>query len=109
MADQIEPRALRARQLAGDDITVIDVRDPAEYAAGHLPGAVNIPAAELPARLAEVPPGRPVVPYCTMRHRGSSRSERAAALLRGSGHEARALDGGLPAWREAGLPVEAGA
>ena len=63
MADPIEPRALRARQMASDSITIIDVRDPEEYAAGHLPGAVNIPAAELPARLAEVPPGRPAVPY----------------------------------------------
>jgi rhodanese-related sulfurtransferase len=43
-----------------------------------------------------------------MRHRGDSRSERAAALLRESGFEARALDGGVPAWEAAGLPVELG-
>jgi rhodanese-related sulfurtransferase len=43
-----------------------------------------------------------------MRHRGSSRSERAAALLRESGYDARALDGGFPAWEEARLPVERG-
>jgi phage shock protein E len=42
-----------------------------------------------------------------MQHRGSSRSERAAALLRESGYEARALDGGFPAWAAAGLPTEA--
>ena len=41
-----------------------------------------------------------------MRHRGSSRSEQAAALLRESGYDAQALDGGFPAWNEAGLPVE---
>jgi rhodanese-related sulfurtransferase len=41
-----------------------------------------------------------------MRHRGDSRSERAAALLRESGYQAQALDGGVPAWRDAGLPVE---
>ena len=41
-----------------------------------------------------------------MRHRGDSRSERAAALLRESGYDARALEGGLPAWEAAGFPVE---
>lgn len=41
-----------------------------------------------------------------MRHRGSSRSERTAKLLRESGYDAKALDGGFPAWEDAGLPVE---
>ena len=43
-----------------------------------------------------------------MRHRGHSRSERVAALLRESGYNARALDGGFPAWEAAGYPVERG-
>jgi phage shock protein E len=43
-----------------------------------------------------------------MRHRGSSRSERAAELLRESGYEAKALDSGFPAWEEEGLPGERG-
>ncbi len=43
-----------------------------------------------------------------MRHRGSSRSERTAALLRESGYDAQALDGGFPAWEAAGYPVERG-
>ena len=43
-----------------------------------------------------------------MRHRGNSRSERAAALLRGSGYDAKALEGGFPAWEAAGYPVEKG-
>ena len=41
-----------------------------------------------------------------MRHRGASRSEGAAALLRASGYQAAALEGGFPAWAAAGLPVE---
>jgi rhodanese-related sulfurtransferase len=41
-----------------------------------------------------------------MRHRGSSRSERAAELLRASGYEAQALEGGFPGWQAAGNPVE---
>lgn len=43
-----------------------------------------------------------------MEHRGSSRSERAAALLRESGYEAQALDGGFPAWKAAAYPVDQG-
>ena len=43
-----------------------------------------------------------------MRHRGASRSEGAAERLRESGYEARALDGGYPAWEEKGYPVETG-
>jgi rhodanese-related sulfurtransferase len=43
-----------------------------------------------------------------MRHRGNSGSERAAALLRESGYQAQALDGGFPAWKRAGYPVEEG-
>lgn len=43
-----------------------------------------------------------------MRHRGNSRSERATALLRGSGYDAKALEGGFPAWEAAGYPVEKG-
>lgn len=43
-----------------------------------------------------------------MRHRGSSRSERVAALLRESGYDAQALDGGFPAWKQAGYPVDSG-
>jgi rhodanese-related sulfurtransferase len=43
-----------------------------------------------------------------MRHRGQSRSEGSAALLRESGYEAQAMDGGFPAWKAAGYPVEDG-
>jgi rhodanese-related sulfurtransferase len=41
-----------------------------------------------------------------MHHRGASRSERVARLLRESGYQAQALDGGFPAWKEKGYPVE---
>jgi rhodanese-related sulfurtransferase len=43
-----------------------------------------------------------------MHHRGSSRSERAAALLRESGYEAQALEGGFPAWVAGGYPIQIG-
>jgi len=86
-------------------VTVLDVRPPEEYAAGHLPGALNIPVHELEKRLNELPKRREVVaycrgPYCLM-------SYDAVALLRRKGRKARRLQDGLPEWRAAGLPVEA--
>jgi len=85
-------------------VTVLDVRPSEEYAAGHLPGAVNIPIHELEKRLKELPKRREIVaycrgPYCLM-------SYDAVALLRKKGIKARRLKAGLPEWRLAGLPVE---
>lgn len=85
---------------------IVDVRDPGEYAAGHIAGATNMPLGQLRERLAELPPEQLIVTYCNMYHRGTSRGERAAALVAESGRHARALDGGYPGWRERGLPVE---
>jgi rhodanese-related sulfurtransferase/DNA-binding transcriptional ArsR family regulator len=85
-------------------VTVLDVRPPEEFAAAHLPGAVNIPVRELEKRLKELPKGREVVaycrgPYCLM-------SYDAVALLRKKGLRARRLEAGLPEWRLAGFPLE---
>jgi rhodanese-related sulfurtransferase len=104
--DNLEPvpaRELLARARRGL-VTVLDVRPPEEYAAGHLPGAVNIPIHELEKRLKELPKRREIVaycrgPYCLM-------SYDAVALLRKKGIKARRLEAGLPEWRLAGLPVE---
>jgi rhodanese-related sulfurtransferase len=84
-------------------VTVLDVRPPEEFAAGHIPGAVNIPVHELEKRLAELPKRKEVVaycrgPYCLM-------SYDAVALLRRKGMKARRLQDGLPEWRLAGLPT----
>lgn len=85
-------------------VTVLDVRPPEEFAAGHLPGAVNIPVAELKKRLHEFSKSKEIVaycrgPYCLM-------SFEAVQMLRKKGLKARRLDGGLPEWRLAGLPIE---
>ncbi len=84
-------------------VTVLDVRPPEEFAAGHVPGAINIPVSELAKRLAELPKRKEVVaycrgPYCLM-------SYDAVELLRKKGLKARRLQDGLPEWRLAGLPV----
>ena len=105
--DDLEPvpaRELLDRAKRGL-VTVLDVRPPEEFAAGHVPGAVNIPVHELEQRLAELPKRREVVaycrgPYCLM-------SYDAVALLRKKGLKARRLQDGMPEWRVAGLPVEA--
>ncbi len=102
----IDPRELYASRDAGQLSTIIDVRGPGEYAAGHVQGAVNIPMGQLPRKLKQIPRDRPVVTYCNMHHRGESRGERAALLLREQGYQARTIDGGYPAWLEANLPVE---
>jgi rhodanese-related sulfurtransferase len=63
MDDLITPRDLHAQQAAPQPPTVIDVRGRDEYAAGHIPGAVSIPADQVSGRLAEIPRDRLVVPY----------------------------------------------
>ncbi len=85
-------------------VTVLDVRPPEEFAAGHLPNAINIPLKELKRRLGELPRGQEVVaycrgPYCVLAYE-------AVAELRRRGFAARRLADGLPEWRLAGLPVE---
>lgn len=99
---------MSAEQLRAQHPVVVDVRAPDEYAAGHVTGAINIPAGELSERYAEIPNDRPVVTYCNMQHPGTSRGERSAELLRSHGYQAYALEGGFPAWRTAGLPVSTG-
>jgi len=84
-------------------VTVLDVRPPEEFAAGHVPGAINIPIHELQKRLAELPKRKEIVaycrgPYCLM-------SYDAVHLLRRKGLKARRLRDGLPEWRLAGLPT----
>ncbi|MGC1209776.1 MAG: FAD-dependent oxidoreductase [Micromonospora sp.] len=82
---------LASRLAAGAHL--IDVRSPAEYAAGHIPGSVNVPLDVLRDRLDELPPGELVV-YCQVGQRGHT----ATMLLRGTGLDASNLDGGYRTW-----------
>ncbi|MBL0123780.1 MAG: metalloregulator ArsR/SmtB family transcription factor [Betaproteobacteria bacterium] len=86
-------------------VTVLDVRPAHEYAAGHLPGAINIAVEDLPKHMRELPKGREVIAYC--RGPYCLLSVDAVTLLRGKGLKARRLENGFPEWKAAGLPVEA--
>ena len=88
------------------DVLVLDVRPAAEYAAGHIPGAVSIPLDELEARLGELPANREIVAYC--RGPYCLLASNALDLLDGHGFRARRLEDGLPEWRLAGLPIVTG-
>lgn len=93
------------RQQLEDEPTpfLLDVREPWEYAAGHVPGAELIPLGELEQRLSEVPRDRAVLAIC---HSGS-RSLAAAGYLRSLGYpDVLNVDGGTAAWIERGYPVE---
>jgi len=85
-------------------LVVLDVRTPAEFAAGHLAGAVLVDAQD-PAfaqRVAELDPSVPYLVYC----RSGSRSARAVSVMRGLGFtDLSELTGGLNAWTAAGKPV----
>ena len=85
-------------------VTVVDVRPSEEYAAGHLPGAINLPVSKIDEQLARLPRDREVVAYC--RGPFCVLSYDAVAELRKRGLKARRLETGFPEWKVAGLPVE---
>jgi rhodanese-related sulfurtransferase/DNA-binding MarR family transcriptional regulator len=85
-------------------VTVVDVRPPEEYAAGHIRGAINVPLSELAKRLHELPRDREIVAYC--RGPYCLLAFDAVAQLRKAGRRARRLEDGFPEWRSAGLPVD---
>lgn len=97
--------AAAVQRINRDKAVVIDICEPAEYAAGHVAGARNVPL----SRFAEHLPGvvknkdTPLVLVCA----SGMRARRAAALARKLGYaQAEVLTGGLRSWREASLPVE---
>ncbi len=80
-----------------DGVTVVDVREPGEWQAGHIDGSLHIPLQQLPGRVGELPDGQLLV-VC----RVGGRSAQAVGYLAQSGHEAVNLDGGLLDWEAAG-------
>ncbi len=84
-----------------DGAFVIDVRQPDEYAQGHVPGAKLIPLGALPQHAGTLPAGQPVYVICA----SGNRSWTAARWLAGRGIDARSVIGGTGDWIARGLPV----
>ena len=106
--DELEPlpRQELLQRVQDGLVTVLDVRPPEEYAAGHVPGAVNVPLSELEHYLKELNPEQEIVAYCRGPH--CVLAFDAVARLRGKGLKARRLEDGFPEWKTAGLLVETG-
>lgn len=104
-SDDMEPvsREELLRRAKDGMVTVLDVRPTDEYAAGHLPDAVNIQPSELGKRLQEIPKDHQIIAYC----RGAYcvLSFEVVAELRKKGFNVRRLEEGYPEWKAAGLPV----
>ncbi len=100
------PREELMRRPKSGEVVVFDVRPEVEYAAAHIPGAISVPAAELAARLADLPADVEVVAYC----RGAYcvLAHEAVRQLRAHDRKARTLGDGMLEWRLAGLPVISG-
>jgi rhodanese-related sulfurtransferase/DNA-binding MarR family transcriptional regulator len=92
------------RRVREGEVSVLDVRPPEEYRAGHIPGALSVPLAQLKKRLSELPRDREIVaycrgPYCVM-------AVEAVELLRRKGFRAHRLEHGIVDWRARGWRVE---
>lgn len=97
---EVTPEEALRRQQAG--ALIVDVREPEEWRAGHIPGAVHVPLGELSARLRALDPEQELILVC----RSGSRSAHAAALLQQAGcRRVYNLSGGLIAWTRHRLPI----
>jgi len=83
---------------------LVDVREPEEYATGHVPSAVPIPMGQLATRMGELDKTSPVFVICASGNRSSAMTD----LLRGAGFDAVSVAGGTGAWTRSGRPLEGG-
>lgn len=102
MTKTIDITTLRARHA--DGAVVLDVREPAEYVGGHVPGAILAPMSRITASLGGVPNDQTVHVIC----QSGNRSRSMADLLTALGYDAVSVDGGTAGWIAAGLPVVRG-
>lgn len=100
--ESLSPAQLKA-QIAQGGLQLVDVRTPAEFKAGAIPGARLIPLGELSSRSAELDRSKPVILAC----RSGNRSAQAYKILKGLGFvKVSHLAGGMSAWASAGLAVQ---
>ena len=86
-----------------EGVTLLDVREPDEWVAGHAPDAVHIPMGDLAGRLDDLPADNEVYVVC----RSGGRSARVTAFLNDNGWDAKNVDGGMQSWHAAGRPMAA--
>jgi rhodanese-related sulfurtransferase/DNA-binding transcriptional ArsR family regulator len=106
--DDLEPvsRADLVERAQDGKVVILDVRPREEFAAGHIPGALSVPLAELDAALGRLPKRAQIVAYC--RGPYCVLAPQAVERLRTRGFKARRLADGMPEWRLAGLPIAVG-
>jgi len=109
MSEQLNPTIcphVNAADVALDkgNHVLVDVRSPLEFETEHIAGSINVPLDVLDSRFDEVPRQGELIVIC----RSGKRAERGAYTLMGRGFQPKVLDGGMVAWRQAGLPVEEG-
>jgi rhodanese-related sulfurtransferase len=102
----ITPAKLRAHQQGPDKLLIVDVRAPAEYHVGHLPGAINLPVEDIGEHLAELQGQKGIVLYCIA---GTRTKQAEQTLIDNEVPNLFHLQGGLMGWINAGLPIEKGA
>ena len=100
----LEVQVSEAVAASKDGATVIDVREPWEYSAGHVPGAALMPLGSLAQLAGDLPRNRRIYVICA----SGNRSLVAADALVRAGYDAVSVAGGMAAWRSAGGPVVAG-
>ena len=94
---EISPKALEEKIRAGDDLVILDVRNPEEAQISRIPGSILIPLGELPGRVAELNTADQMVVHCRM----GGRSAKAVEFLRSAGFKkVKNLVGGINAWAE---------
>lgn len=91
-------------QALDQGVTVVDVREPDEYAEGHVPGVVHVPVGDLPARVGDLDRDQPVYVICASGNRSAAMTDYLISL----GFDAASVAGGTTAWARAGRPVEKG-
>ncbi|MGB8930103.1 MAG: rhodanese-like domain-containing protein [Anaeromyxobacteraceae bacterium] len=101
-APALSPKALSDALAGGKRPVLLDIRDADEFGPGHLAGAISVPMDDLRAKVARIPAGR----ICIVDHAGHQAPVAARLLARLGRKDLARLDGGLLAWRAAGLPVE---
>lgn len=105
LAPSISAAELHEQRESGAAPVVIDVRTAEEYATGHIPGALNVPFDQVAERISEIDAPHGVALYCMV----GPRARKGESALRAVGYESVFhLEGGLAAWKAAGLPVEDG-